>query len=90
MVNPSSFGRMQRTGIEFTVGVLRHPGDAIGAAVDRVSALAYDSRESLRSEEQQLARRGVSWTADAADDVELAQELAAARRRRAVRRSRDN
>ncbi|HEV2073557.1 MAG TPA: hypothetical protein VGR29_07940 [Thermomicrobiales bacterium] len=90
MVNPSSFGRMQRTGIELAVGVLRHPGDAIGAAVDRVSALPYDSRESLRSEEQQLAGRGVSWTADAADDVELAQELAAARRRRAVRRSRDS
>ncbi len=81
MVNPSSFGRMQRTGIELAVGVLRHPGDAIGAAIDRVGALTYDSRESLRSEEQQLAGRGVSW-ADAADDVELARELAAARRSR--------
>lgn len=90
MVNPSSFGRMQRTGIELAVGVLRHPGEAIGAAVDRIGGITFDSRESLRSEEQQLAGRGVSWTADAADDAELAQELAAARRRRAGRRSRDN
>ncbi len=90
MVNPSSLGRMQRTGIGLAVGVLRHPGDAIGAAVDRVGALTWDSRESLRSEEQQLAGRGVSWTADAADDAELARELAAARRRRNARRAGSN
>lgn len=90
MVNSSSLGRTQRTGIELAIRVLRHPGTAIGVAVDRVGALTYDSRESLRSQEQQLAGRGVSWAMDPAYDVELAGELAAVRRRRDVRGSGDN
>lgn len=90
MVNTFSLGRTQRTGIESTIRVLRHPGAAIGVAVDRVGALTYDSRESLRSEEQQLAGRGISWVADPAYDAELAAELAAARRRRDLRVSGDN
>ena len=44
-----------------------------------------DSRDGLRSPEQELARRGVSWASDPAHDRELALELAAARLRRAGR-----
>lgn len=57
MVNPFSLGRTQRTSIESAIRVLRHSAAAIGVAVDRVGALTYDSRESLRSEKQQLAGR---------------------------------
>ena len=43
---------------------------------------AADSRDGLRSPEQELARRGVRWAIDPAHDRALAGELAAARLRR--------
>lgn len=54
----------------------------VGEGLARLGALPYDSRERLRSKEQDLASRGIRWAADAADDAILARELEAARRRR--------
>lgn len=65
-----------------SVGALRRAGTAIGAALSRVGALPSDSREGLRSPEQQLAAYGVRWATDLAYETELAQELAAAGQQR--------
>lgn len=56
-----------------------HLHDVFEAALVRIGALPYDSRDSLPSEEQQLAELGISWATDAAYDAQLAQELARAR-----------
>ncbi len=61
---------------------LRWTDAAAGAALTWVGALVCDSREGLRSSEQQLAAYGVCWVANPAYDVELAQELKFARERR--------
>ena len=63
-------------------GVLR----GIAAALGRAAARIPDSRETLRSKEQDLAALGVIWGADPAGDRELARELLAARAQRQARR----
>ncbi len=47
-----------------------------------VGALAKDSRDGLRTKEQDLAHWGVTWTRTPTDDEVLALELRAARMRR--------
>ncbi len=60
--------------------------DLVAKAVARVAAAAMafwpDSRDGLRSSEQELAARGVRWATDPAHDLALARELAAAHARR--------
>ena len=59
------------------------------ATLERVAATAIrhwpDSRDGLRSPEQELAARGVTWATDGARDLELARELQAAHRHPARR-----
>lgn len=63
--------------------VLGNPaGGAIRTAFGRVGTVAYDSREGLRSKEQDLAAYGITWTTDLGDEEDLARELQAARQRR--------
>ena len=61
--------------------------DLVAKAVARVAAAAMafwpDSRDGLRSPEQELAARGVRWATDPTHDLALARELEAARARRA-------
>lgn len=66
----------------YQVSVLRHWGRAIGTALARVDEHTWDSRETLPTKEQQLAVLGVSWETNLAYEADLAEELAAARRRR--------
>lgn len=46
-----------------------------------VARYGYDSRDTLRSHEQQLAAYGVTWLRDEAHERELADELSAALQR---------
>jgi hypothetical protein len=54
------------------------------SALGRLGALVQDSREILRSKEQELAALGVTWTTDPAHERELAEELRAGLARRAA------
>ncbi|MDP9368361.1 MAG: hypothetical protein M3Q03_08815 [Chloroflexota bacterium] len=63
------------TGTRASAGALAR----LGASM---AALVPDSRDGLRTEEQDLAVWGVRWVADSAHDEELALELQAARARR--------
>ena len=56
---------------------------AVARAAAAVMASWPDSRDGLRSPEQELAARGVRWATDPAHDLALARELQAARTRRA-------
>jgi hypothetical protein len=51
------------------------------AALGRIAALAHDSRDGLRSSEQELAALGVRWGSDPAYDAMLARQIEAARGR---------
>jgi hypothetical protein len=51
------------------------------ACIILAARYGYDSRDTLRSHEQQLAAHGVTWRRDAAHEQELAQELSAALQR---------
>lgn len=63
------------------LNALRRSTGAVGTALARLSVLPCDTRESLHTKEEQLARYGVSWSTDIAHDAELAAELAASRQR---------
>jgi hypothetical protein len=54
----------------------------IGAAWRGLGKLPHDSREVLRSDEHDLAARGIRWPADMEYDAEMAEEVRAARQRR--------
>ena len=56
----------------------------VSAALDRIVMLLPDSRESLRSKEQELAAVGFTWKPDPAHDEMLARQIDAARLRRRV------
>lgn len=57
----------------------------LGRLASLLGALARDSRDTLRTKEQDLAGWGVTWTQDPAQDEALALELQAARDRRQAR-----
>lgn len=59
-------------------GVLR----GIASALGRATSLIPDSRDPLRSKEQELAALGVTWGTDPAGDYALARELHLARAQR--------
>jgi hypothetical protein len=54
----------------------------LGGVLGRIAALAHDSRDGLRSKEQELAVHGMNWTTDPAFDEALAHQIDAARLRR--------
>jgi hypothetical protein len=56
----------------------------LSAALDRIVMLLPDSRDGLRSKEQELAAVGVAWSSDSAHDEMLARQIEAARLRRRV------
>jgi hypothetical protein len=68
----------------------RRPGAVAGllhgiaSALGRAAAFIPDSREAIRSKEQNLAALGVTWTTDSAHERELAAELRAGLARRAA------
>jgi hypothetical protein len=51
----------------------------LSAAFDRLAMLLPDSRDSLRSKEQELAAVGVTWPPDLAYDELLARQIETAR-----------
>jgi hypothetical protein len=55
---------------------------AIGAVLHWVADLPCDSRERLRSKEQELAMLGITWASDPVHDAALAREITVARRGR--------
>jgi len=56
----------------------------LNSALDRMVMLLPDSRDGLRSKEQELAATGVSWTSDPGYDEILARQIEDARLRRQV------
>jgi hypothetical protein len=54
-------------------------GRIFGSVLAFVGSLAHDSRPRLRSNEEELASRGMSWQADPAYDAMLAQQIETAR-----------
>jgi hypothetical protein len=60
-----------------TVCAVLAPFRAIAWTLSRIGALAQDSRESLRSKEQDLAVLGVTWATDRAHERDPAAELRA-------------
>lgn len=57
-------------------------GQIVGSVLAFIGSLAHDSRPRLRSNEEELASRGMSWQADPAYDAMLAQQIETARLRR--------
>jgi len=56
--------------------------EAVGTMLRWVATLPCDSRERLRSKEQELAMLGISWATDPLHDAALAREIEVARQRR--------
>ena len=54
-------------------------GRIVGSVLAFVGSLAHDSRPRLRSNEEELASRGMSWQVDPAYDAMLAQQIETAR-----------
>jgi hypothetical protein len=54
----------------------------INAALDRIVLLLPDSRDKLRSKEQELAASGLTWATDPAHDEMLARQIESARLQR--------
>ena len=59
-------------------------GRIFGSVLAFVGSLAHDSRPRLRSNEEELASRGISWQSDPAYDAMLAQQIETARLRSEV------
>jgi hypothetical protein len=55
---------------------------AVVAVLRWVADLPWDSRERLRSQEQELAMLGITWASDPVHDAALAREIEIARQRR--------
>jgi hypothetical protein len=54
----------------------------VGAILSWFASLPCDSRERLRSKEQELAMLGINWATDSVHDAALAREIDVARQRR--------
>lgn len=66
------------------LSILGSARQILSAALDRMVMLLPDSRDSLRSKEQELAATGVSWASDPAYDEMLVHQIEDARLRRRV------
>jgi hypothetical protein len=56
--------------------------EVVGAILSWFASLPCDSRDRLRSKEQELAMLGINWATDSVHDAALAREIDVARQRR--------
>jgi hypothetical protein len=66
------------------LSILGSARQILSTALDRMVMLLPDSRDGLRSKEQELAATGVSWASDPGYDEMLARQIEDARLRRRV------